>query len=207
MPTHPLASVQIGSKSIDIHGFSGEVMESQKWTTTQISGGGGGGYSHNGTGFSSSAPVTSRTTTHDQIFVRAATGEERAMALADVHLAARKGQWLTLLLAISAGRNEGPCVALFNHNTGALDWVTPAVNDTCGPRFYNGLIALAVVSAIFGLFGAFSGGFFSFLIGAGWVGLSVGVIRWILNRRKQFKAEIAALTAQIKRGHGPAQAA
>lgn len=201
-----LRSVNVGSKSIEIHSFSGEVMESQKWTTTQISGGGGGGYSHNGTGFSSSAPVRSHTTTHDQIFVRAANGEERALELSDVHLAVRKGQWLTLILAIKAGRNEGPYVAILNHNTGSMDWIAKAVNDSCGPMFYNGLIILGVIAGVVGVFSAFSGGFGSFLNGAFWAGLGIGGILWIVRRRKAFKAEIAELTPQLKAQHGPARA-
>ena len=200
-----LRSVNVGSKSIEIHTFSGEVMESQKWTTTQISGGGGGGYSHNGTGFSSSAPVTSHTTTHDQIFVRAASGEERALELSDVHLAVRKGQWLTLFLAVKAGKREGLYVAILNHNTGSMDWVAKAVNDSCGPPLYNLLIILGVIAGVVGVASAFSGGFGNFITGAFWAGLGIGGILWIVRRRRAFKAEISALTAQIKAQHGPAR--
>ncbi|MBA4285539.1 MAG: hypothetical protein C0434_08420 [Xanthomonadaceae bacterium] len=198
-----IRTVHVGSKAIEIHTFSGEVLESQKWTTTQISGGGGGGYSHNGTGFSSSAPVTSRTTTHDQIFVRAPSGEERALELSDVHLAVRKGQWLTLVLAIKAGKQQGPYVAVYNHNTGALDWVAKAVNDSCGPMLYNLLIVIGVFAGVGGTFALLGG---EFLSGLFFGGLGIGGILWIVRRRKAFKAEISGLAAQFKAQHGPAQA-
>lgn len=195
-----IRTVHVGSRSIDIHCFSGEVMESQKWTTTQISGGGGGGYSHNGTGFSSNAPVTSRTTTHDQIFVRAPGGEERALELSDVHLAVRKGQWLTLIWAIRSGKDQGPYVAILNHNTGSLDYVAKAVNDSCGPMLYNLMIIVGVFAGVGGVFTLLGGSFFTGLVLAGG---GIGGIVWIVRRRKQFKADIAALTAQLKANHGP----
>lgn len=201
-----ITTLHVGSRPIEIHTFSGEVLESQKWTTTQISGGGGGGYSHNGTGFSSSAPVRSHTTTHDQIFVRASSGEERALELSDVHLAVRKGQWLTLVLAVRAGKHEGPYVAVFNHNTGSMDWVAKAVNDSCGPMFYNLLIVLGVIAGVVGVASAFSGGFGNFITGAFWGGLGIGGILWIVRRRKAFKAGISALIPQLRTQHSPPKA-
>lgn len=195
-----ITTLHVGSRPIEIHTFSGEVLESQKWTTTQISGGGGGGYSHNGTGFSSSAPVRSHTTTHDQIFVRATSGEERALELSDVHLAVRKGQWLTLVLAIRAGKHEGPYVAILNHNTGSMDWVAKAVNDSCGPMFYNLLIVVGVFAGVGGVFALLGGTFFTGLLFAG---LGIGGILWIVRRRKAFKAGISALTTQLRTQHGP----
>ena len=191
--------IQIGSRTLEIHCFSGEVKKSQKWTTTQISGGGGSGYSHNGAGYSASMPVTSRTTTHDQIFVLAPSGEEQAVELSDVHLAAREGQWLTLIAAIRSGRKEGPYVAIMNHNTGSLDFVKKAVEASSGPMFYKAISIVCILAALLGLFFLDSRPFATLVMTGG----GGGVMAWMILRYRQFKAEISALIPQLKASHGP----
>jgi hypothetical protein len=49
----------INGRTFEHHWVTGKVTGASKHLETRISGGGGSGYSHNGTGFSSTTPVTS----------------------------------------------------------------------------------------------------------------------------------------------------
>jgi hypothetical protein len=141
-----MTTITFGSRRIAIHGMSGEVMDTQKWTTTEISGGGGEGVIHNGSGYIQHEEVKSKTTTHDQIIIRTADGEEESLKVEDMHLVVRRGHWVSLIWAIVGRRKDGPFVAVFNHNTGSLDFIGSGVNKACFP----------MISSVFGAGGVLS---------------------------------------------------
>ncbi len=79
-----LKTIQVGARSVEIHSFSGEVMASEKWSTIEVSGDDGRGVVNQGSGCIEHKPITSKTTTHDQLFVRAANGDEESPTLENV---------------------------------------------------------------------------------------------------------------------------
>lgn len=101
-----------------LHSFRGEVGGAWKGFTTEVSGGGGSGYVYQGTGHSTNREVTSKTTEHNQFFLRSPTGEEKSVRLADVAIAVRDGHDVTVIWGIEEGRGEGPYLAVINHTTG-----------------------------------------------------------------------------------------
>jgi hypothetical protein len=101
-----------------LYSFRGEVGGAWKGFTTEVSGGGGSGYVHKGTGHSTIREVTSKTTEHNQFFLRSPTGEEKSVRLADVAIAVRDGHDVTVIWGTAEGRGEGPYLAVINHTTG-----------------------------------------------------------------------------------------
>ena len=127
-------TVNIADRVIDLHSASGVIVGEKKWTTTQVSGGGGGGYLHKGSGYISNSPVTSRTTTHDQILVRVEDGTEHAVTLSDVNLAVREGHRVSLIWGISRGADQGPYVGIYNHDTRSMNPIENQFRRLIGPR-------------------------------------------------------------------------
>jgi hypothetical protein len=99
---------------------TGEVVGEKKWSTTAVSGGGGGGLILGGDGFISRTRITSNTSIHDQVFVRTDDGGELPVELTNVNLAVRVGHRVTVLWGIRKGRERGPFLGLYVHDTDAL---------------------------------------------------------------------------------------
>jgi hypothetical protein len=199
-----MATISIGSREIAIHSMSGEVMDSQKWTTTEVSGGGGHGVISNGSGYVNQDKIQSKTTTHDQIIIRTADGEEESLKVEDLNLAVRKGHWVSLIWAIPSGWKEGPFVAVFNHNTGALDFIGSSVNKACFPMISSVLGAAAFFLALIGAFVCFVSSVF---LGVLLMVPCAAYFFWLSKRRGEFTAQVAALRDQIKMSQAAPQAA
>lgn len=191
-----IATINVGSRQVEIHSMSGEVMGSRKWTTTEISGGGGVGVISQGSGYIEQDEVKSETTTHDQIIIRAADGKEESLKVKDLDLAVRDGHWVSLIRAIPSGRKEGPCVAILNHNTGSLDFINSAVDKTCLPMIVSSVLGVATI------FLALAGGFIVFLwsviLGLLLMAPCAAYFFWVRKRRGEFTDQVSALCEQIK---------
>lgn len=111
-----IKTITAGARTIDLHTFTGEVVEEKKWATTQVSGG-GGGYNV-GSGQQNPVSISSTTTTHDQFFLRNEAGQEKAFEITDARVAVRKGHRVTVLWGIPQGNERGPFLAVCNHTTG-----------------------------------------------------------------------------------------
>jgi len=185
-------NIQLDIRQIKLYSVTGELLDGQKWTTTQVYGGGGNAYNN--------APVQSSTTTHDQVFIRGDDGQETAAELHDMHLAVRPGHRVSLIWGIHPPRSKGPYLALYNHATGDLHWSKRSINELAGPMFVNLLIIFCVFAAVGGLFsllGGSSGGLF-------WLIVGVGPFVWILRRRKQLRAAVEHLALDLKIDGQPA---
>jgi hypothetical protein len=135
----------INGKTYERHWVTGKVTGASKHLETRISGGGGGGYTHNGTGFSSTAPITSQTVTHDQIFIADGSGKEHTLKLQNWDIAAREGHEMSAIWLIKKGKKSGPYVAIQNHTTDELSY-----NDAELSRLHRPTWALlALVAPIF----------------------------------------------------------
>jgi hypothetical protein len=119
-----VSQIAVDDLALTLYTERGEVAGASKWSTMEISGGGGSGYVHQGTGYSSTAPVRSRTTEHDQFFVRTAAGKEIPVRVQNVNVALRDGQDLSVFWAVGAGRESGPFLAFHNHTTDETTWMT-----------------------------------------------------------------------------------
>ena len=122
-------SVKLGNGLVDLHTFRGEVMDEKKWATTTVSGGGGGGYVQQGTGYMSTSPITSETTTHDQLFLRSEDGQERAFKATNIDFPVRKGHLVSVLWGIQHGKDKGPFIAFYNHTTNNLENFEISIKD------------------------------------------------------------------------------
>jgi len=190
-----MTTITLGSRQIAIHSMSGEVMDTQKWVTTEISGGGGRGVVSHGSGYIEKDPVKSKHTTHDQIIIRTADGEEESLKVEDVHLAVRQGHWVSLIWAIPRGRTDGPFVAIFNHNTGALDFIGSAVNKACFPMISSVFGAISLFLALIGVFVCFLS---SVVLGVLLMAPCAAYFFWLGKRRNAFTGQVAALREQLK---------
>ena len=190
-----ISTINVGSRQIEIHSMSGEVMDSQKWTTTEISGGGGEGVLSNGSGYIKQDKIKSKTTTHDQIIIRTADGEEESLKVEDLNLAVRQGHWVSLIWAIPNGWREGPFVAILNQNTGALDFIGSAVNKACFPMISSVFGVVALFLALIGVFVLFMS---SAVLGVLMMVPCVAYFFWLSKRRSAFTEQVSALRDQIK---------
>ncbi len=173
-----IQSVTVGDRIIDLHQFSGEVMEEKKWATTQVTSA-GGGYNVN-TGQNNPVTISSINRTHDQFFLKSDTGQEMAVELTDAGLALRKGHRVTVFWGIIHGQANGKYVAIYNHTTNSLTKMDDAINGLA-MKPASGLVSLAFIASIFGIC----------LYGLGFIGLVVLYIFWRI--RKQRNLELVAI--------------
>ena len=126
-----MQSVTVGDRIIDLHSFTGEVLEEKKWSTTQVSGS-GGGYNA-GSGQANPVSFSSTTSTHDQFFLRGDDGQEKAVELVNASVALRKGHRISVLWGVIKGNERGLYLAVYNHTTGELTQLSAAVNSLTVP--------------------------------------------------------------------------
>lgn len=126
-----LSTIKVGSRKYEIHVATGEILDARKWATTTVSGGGGGGtvYGANGNihGTSATAPIRSTTHDHAELFIRSTDGRERVLEMQDEAVNVRTGNWISLFWAIPVGKDEGPYVAIANHDTGKFSLIRHGV--------------------------------------------------------------------------------
>lgn len=139
-----------------IYSLTGEVKDSRKWTSTEVSGegGGGGGYVHGGSGYVSAQPVSieSTTTTHDQLFVQGPDGKEICVETTDANLQVRPGHKVSVVWGIKKGKDQGYYWAIFNHNTEKTNWLD--VSSSFTPWFFGQGTFWWVMAVLVGVFGA-----------------------------------------------------
>jgi hypothetical protein len=185
-------TIKAGKRELVIHHFTGKVAETTKHMETQVSGGGGGGMSYQGTG--GSAPVTIRSTTivHDQMFLVAQDGTERALQLQDFNLACRNGNIVTASWAVQVGSDEGAYFAVTNHSTGQQFLNDSVIRKlvTFGTKKSGAVLGCLVLAAIFIVGGWLCYQYPILLIPAiGWV----AYMHWVAipNYIKTFKQNVA----------------
>jgi hypothetical protein len=115
-----ISTINVGNGDIELWVVSGEVVGEKKWSNTHLSGGGGSGRIYDGAGRISIAPIESKTTTHDQVFVRGDDGRETVVELANANLAVRAGHRVSAIWGSRPGQDGGPYLAFYNHHTDAL---------------------------------------------------------------------------------------
>lgn len=109
--------IKIGGTNYAIYYIKGTVVGKDKHLETQVSGGGGGGYSHQGTGYSGAVSISSRTITHDKIFLQDENGKEHAVELTNWDIACREGHQMLMQWIVKGNEKNGPYVCIANSNT------------------------------------------------------------------------------------------
>lgn len=111
----------VRGKTYELHKVTGGVIESNKQMETVVSGGGGGGVGvvHQGTGQVSTNPVriTSRTYVHDNIVLQGVDGQKHSLQLMDFDINTIKDNTLTVVWAIKKGKDRGPYIYAYDHDT------------------------------------------------------------------------------------------
>lgn len=191
--------MRAGWSSYKIHSITGTVLDPTKSrvVTTDVSGGGSyvsGGVTH-------TRPISTSTSTsiHEQFFLRASDGTEKAIQLTNFDLALREGHRMTAAWAIQKGKESGYYFLFRNHSTRGVDFSKLRLETMMRPSI---LLCLPLVSSVvagicFVVFGGFRregdtpatilafGAMFGALLGA----LLIRVVCDLRVRR--FKREIA----------------
>lgn len=141
-----LKTIQVGDRTIDLHKFTGEVVDEKKWATTQVSGS-GGGYNV-GSGQQNPVTISSTTTTHDQFFLKNDNGQEMAVQLANYGLALRKGHRVSVIWGIIQGQGQGPFLAVYNHSTATPTTILSAIQNLAVPPMPTFIVVAWAVSLI-----------------------------------------------------------
>lgn len=176
------ASVNAGSKRIDLHAFSGEVVEQQKSSYTEVS---------------RDANRPTSTTHYNNIFVRASDGSERSLQIEDSGFSARAGSRASIFWGIKSGKAEGPYLGIVNHDTGAIHVIRKPVNDLAGPPFYNMLLIVTAIFIAAGFYDMTNGNIGSAIIMAG---IGLGGIYWIYRGQKALLTQIKAAALALQPG-------
>ncbi len=178
------ATVKAGRRIINLHAFTGQVVDQQRRSITEVT------HHQN----NAALGTTSQTSSFNKIFLKADNGDERSLEVADKDFAARAGQKASFIWGIRDGKTEGDYLAVVNHETGVVQCIRKAINDNAGPPGYNMLLILLVF--VFGGVGAsdvFGGHIASALF---FFALGGGGIFWIYSRQKSLLEQVK--TAALK---------
>jgi hypothetical protein len=195
-----ISRIAVDDLALTLYTERGEVAGAAKWSTTEISGGGGSGSTYQGTGFSSTAPIRSKTTEHDQFFVRTAGGKEIPVRLQNVNVALRDGQDLSVFWGVGEGKQAGPFLAFHNHTTDETTWMTKSGGKEL---FGSGLTArlvltflALVVSVILLIAAVVSISLIGIAILAGVSWFAFDSLRKIIRKLKKLETEIKSAVTQ-----------
>lgn len=106
-------------KVVEFTSESGEVLDTNKYSKTEVSGSGGGSVGH---GLNTDVKITSKTTTTDEIWYKTDDEVEQHLKLYNSDVAVRPGQKISLIFASIKGNNKED-VVLVNHSAKKF-WIT-----------------------------------------------------------------------------------
>jgi hypothetical protein len=171
-----IGTINAGSKVINLYAFSGEVVDQQRSSYTQVS-----------NGNNNQQQVS--TTHYNKIFVQAADGTEKAVEIVDSGFSARAGSKVSIIWGIPGKKEEGPYLAVVNHDNGSIHTIRKAINDLAGPPFYNMLLIVTAIFIALGFFDLINGNIGSAIIMSA---IGGGGIYWIYSRQKALMARVRA---------------
>lgn len=181
------ATVHAGSRKIDLHAFTGQVVDQQRSSVTEVI--------RQAPGSNAGPGVASRTYSYNKVFLRADDGEEKSLEIEDKGFSARHGQRASIIWGIRAGKSVGDYLAVVNHETGSFQCIRKAINDNAGPPAYNMLLIVLVIVGCVGLVDLFGGhvgsALFFFAVGG-------GGIYWIYARQKRLLGQVRTAALAMK---------
>lgn len=187
-------------KSYDILVFTGTVVGSDKHLETKISSTGGGGTTVGGFGTTNRVRVTSKTITHDDIFLQNEQGEEKAFKFKNFNISCREGHELTVISVIQKGKERGPHLAVVNHTTNeGFSNLRAAKSELRIFNLETFLFPLAVGLGSYFIVGTTEGMAMWYGFIAGFVGWVVNEITGFINARKFYNHEFVAKIIDLKK--------
>lgn len=100
-----------------------------------------------------------------------------------------------MIWGILDGKEEGPYLAVVNHDTGALHTLRKPINDLAVPPFYNLLLILTAIFIAMAVFDLFKDNIGSAVIMAV---IGGGGIYWIYSRQKALIAKVSSAALSLK---------
>lgn len=136
-----MKSISLILKTIQLIPVTGTVLDASKNMETKVSGSGGGGGSFRGTGATSPVRITSKTTVHDQIFLKDTNGQEHSYQLTDFNLACREGNEISVIEAMKPNGKYSYPVSVINHSTNKVYYNSQAIRRFAKPNILLYLVA------------------------------------------------------------------
>ena len=179
-----ISTVQIGSRTIDLYAHTGEVMDQSTSYHTEST-------------VHSNNQVTTSTTSYSQLFVRSKEGEEKSLNVPDMKIGVRKGNTVSILFGIKqGGKDWGPYIAVYNHDTKSIHHIRKGNNDLAGPPGYNMMLIAAVIVGVIGGALVLSGDMSALFFAA----IGAGAVYWIYSRQKKLMAAVDQAARSISPG-------
>lgn len=140
-----MKSISLILKTIQLIPVTGTVLEASKNMETKVSGSGGGGGSFGGTGATRPVRITSKTTVHDQIFLKDVNGMEHSYQLTDFHLACREGNEISVIEAKKGNSQKGYPVGVANHSTNKIYTSASSLKKVGSPNVFLYVLAYIII--------------------------------------------------------------
>jgi hypothetical protein len=176
-----IGSVNVIWRTLDIYGFTGEIMETQRTSETTVT----------GNMHAPNAQISSRTDHYTHLFLRSADGSELDVNF-ESRVGFRAGQTATVIWASSAGPDKGKYIAAYNHTSGQINTIRKGNNDMACIPFYN---YIGIVAVFYGVFGFMAHGLIPKLIQ---IGIGFGYIAFMFLCQKKLMDGTAALMRSYK---------
>lgn len=144
---------------IEVNWVSGVVVDVDQHVETRIHGQGGGGQIRAGHGNLDDIQISSSSTLHKQVFLEDANGQQHPVQLTGWDIPLIRGNTLTVVWLIEAGRNWGPYTLVHNHTTGQYLWSEASLKRFCQNNWgkwalWGALVPAVAVWPFFGVIGA-----------------------------------------------------
>lgn len=190
MANDSYGSAKIGSKTVELRGFTGTVSGVSKSSYTQTT------VNHQNRTSSTS------TTNYTEFRLNAPDGSLQQLEVESKYARVNDGDVATAFWGAVGGKDRNNYLAVYNHKLGELGIIPSERNLLAGPPGHAFLVIVAVFAGVFGVMGLLSGSGLGGLIG---VGIAGGVYWWIKQRRKALLDLVDSGVSQVKSGGRPVQ--
>lgn len=177
--------IQIRGKNYHVYEFTGRVAHSNKQLETVVSGGGGGGATYQGTGGTAPVSISSRTYTHDDIFLVNEQGQEQVIRLVDWNLATREGHVIQAIWMIKDGQDSGPYLIINNLTTQTVQWSDKKLGEVLRLEWWRIFIIPIVILIVGGII-------------LGWLVIFAIIAYFYFGVHKPWKDAIQSAKEQLK---------
>ncbi len=177
-----IGTINVIWRNLDIYGFTGEILDTQRTSETTIS----------GNTNAPNAQISSRTDHYTHLFLRNADGREDDLNF-ESRVGFRTGQTATFIWATSSGADKGKYIAVYNNTSGQINTIRKGNNDMACIPFYNWI---GIVAVFVGVFGLMQHGLFGKIIQCG---IGFGYIAFMFLCQKKLMDG----TADLMRGYTP----
>ena len=176
-----VGSVSIGSKKIDLHAFTGEVISSSRSSDTE-------------TTRDEDGHVTKhRRWNYNKFVVRAPDGSTRGTEVDTRQATVTEGEQVTLFWGV-VGTKESDYLAVYKHASDKLGVVWETRNQLATPALLRSQIVLAILALVFIVTFVATSGLGSVIV----LGLLVGLWYWLYRRRQTLIQAVEAAIPGVK---------